>query len=194
MPKATGSIVIAQALSGGRGAALVVTGLLVLVGSAVAHATNAHLAAALVFGLSMAGLRIMARFDTDALGTPWGIILRLTDIFSLILLSAATFVPLMLVALGGHPGWDIPVLGGILLMWWLVLDRVVADYRRVSGVLLVMVAGWLPIVFLHPTDAQLAYAVAVLAAIALAASAWGLREALRGVPRYYRVIDIDKPE
>lgn len=192
MSNQTGSIAIDRALLSGPGAALTFTGILVLVASAVAHATHAHLAAALVFGLGMATLRILANHDLSVRGTPWRGIVKLTDLLSLAALAVATFAPLFIVATGGHPGWDVPVLAGVLAIWWTVLDRIIADYRRIRIVLVVIALAWSPIVFLHPSVRQIAYVVAAFTLVAIGFCVWSLRTAMLRVPRYYRLIDLEE--
>jgi channel protein (hemolysin III family) len=189
----TGSIAIANAVLTGRGALFAATGLVVLIASAAAHASAAHLVAALVFAFSMVGLRELGRTDRAILGTPWARVIRFTDLLSLLLLSAATFGPLVLVRVAGTIGWDVPVLAGVLAIWWCVLDALVSDYRRVVKALIVMGLAWLPLMLLHPSMTQLAHVVGVLTAIALAYSAWSVRKALRGVPAQYRIIEVDAP-
>ena len=189
----TGSIRIAEALLSGRGLILGVTGMLILAASAVIHANLAHIVAALVFSLCMVGLRELGRLDASIIGTPWAAIVRLTDLISLVLLCVATFGPLFVMATGGHVGWDIPMLAGVLIVWWVALDALVADYRRIQRALLVMALAWLPLVLLHPTMAQITYAVAGLALLALVYSVWTLRRALTGVPRQYRGVEGDIP-
>lgn len=190
----TGSIAIASAVLRGRGVFLWLTGLLVLLVSAVVHATFAHLAAALVFGVSIVALHLLSRADISALGTPWAAVVRLTDLLSLAVLAVATFGPLAIVATGGSPGWDVPVLGGVLLVWWSALDALVADYRRIRVALLLMVLAWVPVVTLHPTQSEIAYAVEALAVLGVVFSTWSFWRSMRGVPSYYRVIDVDRQE
>lgn len=194
MDNRTGSIAIARELASRRGGLIVLTGMLVLLTSSVVHATPVHLAAALLFGVGMVILRILAKNDQILMGTPWQNVVRLTDHLSLIALGVATFGPLIIVATGGHPGWDVPVLGGVLALWWTVLDRLIADYRTIRFVLLAVATAWLPIVFLHPSVSQMAHAVAILTAVALGATAWSLLVAMRRVPRYYGIIDVDRKD
>lgn len=170
------------------------TGLLVLVTSAVVHASFAHLAAALVFGLCLVAVHLLARTDTAILGTPWARIARFTDLLSLVAVGAATFGPLSIVATRGVPASDVPVLAGVLLLWWSVLDVIVADYRRIRHALVIIALSWLPVVLFHPTTTQLAYAIVALNALAVAMSAWSVLSALRDVPQQYRVIDSLGPD
>lgn len=190
----TGSIAIARELATRRGGLIVSTGMLVLLTSSVVHATPVHLAAALLFGVGMATIRILAKNDEIMLGTPWRDVVRLTDHLSLIALGIATFGPLLIVATGGHPGWDVPVLGGVLAVWWTVLDRLIADYRSIRFVLVVLLAAWLPVVLMQPPARQMAHGVAILTIIALGATAWSLIAAMRRVPRYYGIIDVDRKD
>lgn len=170
-----------------------VTGMLILVASAIIHANFAHIVAALIFSLCMVALRELGRLDSELLGTRWASIVRFTDVMSLFLLCAATFGPLIVMATGGHIGWDLPMLAGVLIVWWVALDALVADYRRIRRALLVIALAWLPLVLLHPTMAQITYAVAGLAVLALMYSVWTLRRALKDVPRQYRGIEAELP-
>lgn len=187
----TGSIAIANAVLRGRGALFGATGVLILVTSAVAHANLAHALSALVFGLCMVGIHELRRVDDTVLGTPWARVIRLTDVLSLLLLFAATFGPLVIMATGGHIWWDVPMLAGVLIIWWCALDVLVSDYRRILSALGIITLAWLPLVLLHPTAAQLAYVVGITAAVALSASGWAVWRAMRRLPAQYRFIDTD---
>lgn len=187
----TGSNLIAEALLSGRGLVFGATGVLILVTSAIAHANFAHILAALIFSASMVGLRELSRLDTEAISTPWAVIVRFTDLLSLLLLCVATFGPLIVMSLGGHVGWDVPMLAGVLIVWWVALDALVADYRRVLRALVAIALAWSPVVLLHPTIAQITYVVAGMATLALAYSIWSVRRTLKDVPRQYAGIDSD---
>ncbi len=187
----TGSNLIAEALLSGRGLVFGATGVLILVTSAVAHANFAHILAALIFAASMVGLRELSRLDAEAIRTPWALIVKFTDLLSLFLLCIATFGPLIVMSTGGHVGWDIPMLAGVLIVWWVALDALVADYRRILRALVAIALSWSPVVLLHPTMAQITYAVTGLAALALAYSIWSVRRALKNVPRPYAGLDSD---
>lgn len=190
----TGSLAIAYAVLRGRGGLFAATGLLVLITSAVAHASFAHLVAALVFGLGLVAIRLLARMDAALLGTPWARVARFTDLVSLVVVGVATFGPLAIVATRGVPASDLPVLAGVLLFWWSVLDVIIADYRRIRAVLVMISLSWLPVVLFHPTNTELALAIVGLTALGALVSGWSVVSALKEVPAQYRVIDVADPD
>lgn len=192
--KRSGSIAIAHAVFSGRGLLMAATGLLVLVASAVTNAEPSHVAAALVFAVGMVALRVLAQSDSKNLNTPWSNIVRLTDLLSLLVLSVATFGPLVLVAVLGHPDWDVPVLAGVLLIWWSCLDILIADYRRIRVAIVLIALAWTPLLFVDATTVEIAHWMAGFAVLALGVSAWALRRAFTGVPTQYRIIDVENQD
>ncbi len=102
-----------------------------MVVSAAVHANPYHAIAALLFALSVAGLRLLAAADELSSGSPWKHVIHFTDRVSLLVLGIATFGPIVIIAVGGEPMWDVMALGGVLLVWWTVLDHLVADHRRI---------------------------------------------------------------
>lgn len=185
----TGSIAIAQALLKGRGLALVMVGGLLMLVSATIHANIYHVAAALVFAVSIAGLRLLASIDEASLGSRWRHMVHLTDRISLALLVVATFGPITILAMKGEPLWDVMALAGVLLVWWTVLRHLVADYRRSIRTLTWFSVLWLPIAVLPIPDHIAAEATLALCIAAVAWSSDALRRTLRGIPRQYRKIE-----
>ncbi len=155
------------------------------------HASLSHALAALLLGLSVTGLRILSRVDHNALGTPWSSVVRVTDYLTMALLCTATFGPIALVALHGEPGWDWAVLGGCLLIWWVILDALIADHRRVLWTIAAFAAAWIPVALLAPSLRTLAFLAETLALVALSVSLFSLVRSMRGVPNQYRVIDVE---
>lgn len=193
--KTTGSIILAKAFTQGHCLTLALIGLTLLAASAVVHANVYHIMASLAFAVCIGILKVLGTVDRAALKTPWHRIVRVTDVLSLLVLGTATFSPLIIVASHGHPGWDFMVLGGILLIWWNVLDRLVADYRKVFGILAAMALAWLPVTIWHPPTWEIAYAVGATAFLATVNTAWVLVSSLRSENRrQYRIIDLEKPQ
>lgn len=189
--RGSGSTVIADALLRGRGLLALTAGFLVLVVSSAVHASAVHALAALVFALCIFGLRELRKVDSVLLPMPWSAAVRVTDIASLVLLGAATFGPLFIIATGGHVHWDLPVLAGALMVWRRVLDALVADYRRVWKALAALGLIWLPLVVLHPSLTQVAEVVIPIAGVAAISTVGALRRTFRGVPRQYRRLKLD---
>lgn len=185
----TGSIAIARALLKGRGLAFVVVGGLLMLVSATVHANIYHVAAAVVFAVSIAGLRLLASIDEASLGSRWRHIVHLTDRISLALLVAATFGPLTILATKGEPLWDVMALAGVLLVWWTVLRHIVGDYRRTLWTLAWFGLLWLPVAVLPVPDHVAAEVTLALCIAAVAWSSDALRRTLAGLPRQYRKID-----
>ena len=185
----TGSIAIAHALLRGKGLAFVIIGGLLMLVSATVHANIYHVAAAAVFAVSIAGLRLLASIDEASLASRWRHIVHLTDRISLALLVVATFGPITILAMKGEPLWDIMALAGVLLVWWTVLRHVVGDYRRTMKMLVWFSLLWLPIAVLPIPDHIAAEATLALCIAAVAWSSDALRRTLEGLPRQYRKID-----
>lgn len=187
-------MVIARACVRGRGGAFIAVGLVLLLFSAVVHANPYHIAASLLVALGVWLLRVLGRIDESLLSTPWHHVVAATDGASLLVLGAATFSPLLVIAAHGEPGWDLMVLGGILLVWWNVMDLLVADHRRVFGLLAVVLLAWLPVALWHPPTWKVAYASAALGLIATGFTAVALRRSLTGIPRQYRRIQVQRED
>lgn len=185
----TGSTEIYRALSSGVGLLYVCLGVLLLLVSSAVHSNVYHVMAALIFALAIGGMKILGRVDDATLGTPWRVIIRLTDYMSLATLCLATFGPLLVLAVHGHPGWDLMVLGGILLVWWNVLHHLIADYRRLRRVAVVLVVAWLPVSVIHVPIEEAAFISAGLGLCAVVFSVWQVTASLKSVPREYRVIE-----
>ncbi len=188
----TGSIAIASAVFKGSGSAFGATGMVVLVSAAVLHSNVWYAVAALLFGVGLTTLAILARVDRSVMATPWAPIVRWTDIASLVVLAVATFAPLITISFSWLPAWDLAVLAGVLLLWRAALRRLVADRRRIAPALGVVVLAWLPVILLHPSARAIAYVVEVLVAVALAISVISFYRALKGPRTYYRLIPLGR--
>lgn len=175
-------------MSTGPGLAFVGLGILLLLLSSILHSNIYHVAAALIFALAIGAIKVLGRVDSTAQGTPLRGIIAMTDVLSLIVLCLATFAPLLVMVVHGHPGWDLMVLGGILLVWWNVLNRLVADYRRLRKFSVALACAWLPAAVLHPNIEQVAFISGGLGLAACLYSAIALRSSLKSVPREYRVV------
>lgn len=186
----TGSIVIAQAVAGGRGFALVIIGVALLLASAAVHANPYHVLAALLLCVSIFGMRVLSDVDETLMDQRWRSIIRFTDRASLFLLVIGTLAPLLLMIKRGQQGWDIMMLAGLLLLWRTVLDRIVVDYRKARAVLLVMAVVWLPVAAMQRSGLVVAYLVAGAGILAAAAFASVLVRSLSAVPDEYRSVDV----
>lgn len=190
----TGPIVIADAFARGRGLAFVCIGIVLLLYSAALHANPFHAVAALVFAVGIGALHLIAGVNRSLFTERWRRALRLTEWLSLLVLGATTFSPLLIVAAHGQPGWDVMVLGGIVLVWWNVMDLLIADYRRVIALLAALAVAWLPVALWHPPTWEVAYGAAGLGTLATLLTALALRRSLNGVPRQYRRLDLTEED
>lgn len=178
----------AQAIGRGRGLGFVVTGIALLLASAHVHANPYHVKAALVFAVCMLAIRILSDVDTTVLGKPWQIVVHFTDRLTVGFLCIGTFIPLLLVSMKGHPGWDVAVLAGILLLWWAIADELLVDYRRVRYVIATMALAWAPVAALEPPTFEIAGTVLVLAMAAAALTLHAFVRSLKAVPDEYRAM------
>jgi len=141
--------IIANSVTHGVGAALALTGAIVLVVT-TAGGTAWQIASCLVFGFTLVLVYVCSTLYHSLVRTRARHVLQIIDHSAIYLLIAGTYTPFALVALRGRLGWLLFAIVWTLAILGIVFKSFATGRFAVASVVLYVGMGWLGVFVLHP--------------------------------------------